>query len=144
MYPKDLPGFELLQKMIDEGNNPAMGETLSFKLVYLELGKVIFSGVPNHNYVNPMGTVHGGWYGSILDSAMACSVISRLPANQIFTTLEYKVNMTHQIPLNQEVWAEGTSVHIGRRTAVAEGKIYDKSRKIYATASTTGLIVSKQ
>ena len=142
MDQNNLSGLELLQRMLDAGQNPEIGKALNFQLFHVESGKVIFTGAPGHESTNPMGTVHGGWYGAVLDSAMACSVITHLSADQSFTTLEYKVNIIRPIPIDREIFAEGYPVHVGRRTAVAEGKLYDRDHKIYAVASTTGLIIS--
>lgn len=137
-----MTGFVYVKKMMEGEFIHPLGKVLSFKMIEMEMGKVVFSGIPTKNYTNPVGTLHGGWYGSILDSAMACSVISRLPPKKIFTTLEYKINMIVPIPLDKEVFAVGYTLHVGRRTAVAEGKIVDSDGVKYAFGTTTGLIVS--
>jgi len=88
-----------------------------------------------------MGTVHGGWYATLLDSAVGCAVHSTLPAGKAYTTLELKVNLvralTDRVPL---VRAEGKVVHVGSRTATAEGRLTGVDGKLYAHASTTCLI----
>ena len=142
MMPENMTGFAFLKKVIEEEISHPMAKVLSLKLIEMEIGKVVFSGIPTKDYTNPLGTVHGGWYGSILDSAMACSIMSHLPPKKIFTTLEYKINMTAPIPLNKEIFAVGNSIHVGSRTAVAEGKIVDNDGVNYALGTTTCLIVS--
>lgn len=105
-------------------------------------GRVTFVGNPDFSLYNPQGTVHGGWFGIALDSAMGCAVMSRLPRGFSYTTLEYKVNMLRPVfegtgPLQ----IIGESIHAGRRTATAEGRILDENGKLYATGTTTCMIL---
>jgi uncharacterized protein (TIGR00369 family) len=120
---------------------PPMCETLDFIAVEMEKGRAVFQGRPLRRYYNPLGTVHGGWYATLLDSAVGCAVHSALPAGVSYTTLELKVNMvralTADVPL---VRAEGKVIHVGRQVATAEGKIFDSDGKLYAHATTTCLI----
>lgn len=108
----------------------------------VEQGRVTFRGSPTFDHLNPMGGVHGGWYGVLLDSAMGCAVMTHMPQGSVYTTLEYKVNVTRAVPVGTEVIAEGTTSHVGRSTAVAEGTIRGVADgKLYATASTTCIIM---
>jgi uncharacterized protein (TIGR00369 family) len=103
---------------------------------------VVFSGAPNFDAFNPMGTVHGGWYGTLLDSAMACAVMTKVPQGSTYTTLEYKVNIIKSIPQNRQIRAIGTTNHVGRSTGVATAEIIDvETGKLYATGSTTCIVM---
>ena len=92
---------------------------------------------------NPSGAVHGGWYGTLLDSCMACAVQTKLPKGFGYTTLEYKVNLLRPIfETTEDVLAVGEVDHVGRRTGVATGKIVGaESGKLYATGSTTCIVM---
>lgn len=120
---------------------PPMGDTLDFIPIRIEPGKAIFQGRPNKRHYNPMGTVHGGWFAAMLDSALGCAVHSTLPAGKGYTTLELKVNLvralTDAVPF---VRAEGTLVHAGRQVATSEARIVGPDGKLYAHATTTCLI----
>lgn len=120
---------------------PPMGATLDFIPIRIEPGKAIFQGRPNKRHYNPMGTVHGGWFAAMLDSALGCAVHSTLPAGKGYTTLELKVNLvralTDAVPF---VRAEGTLVHAGRQVATSEARIHGPDGKLYAHATTTCLI----
>ncbi|MEM7721900.1 MAG: PaaI family thioesterase [Pseudomonadota bacterium] len=108
----------------------------------VELGRVTFRGSPTFDHLNPMGGVHGGWYGTLLDSALGCAVMTHVPQGSVYTTLEYKVNITRALPVGTEVIAEGVTSHVGRSTAVAEATIRGaEDGKLYATASTTCIIM---
>lgn len=121
---------------------PAISEHLDFQLHAVESGRVVFRGTPAFAHTNPMGTVHGGWYGALLDSAMACAVMTTVPKGAWYTTLEYKVNITRPIPIGLEIEAEGVVQHGGRSTGVAQGTIRSVSdKKLYATGSTTCIIL---
>ena len=120
---------------------PPMAGTLNFIPVRIERGIAVFQGRPQREHYNTLGTVHGGWYAAILDSAVGCAVHSTRPAGKIFTTLELKVNMvrplTDSVPL---VRAEGRVIHPGRQVTTAEGEIIGPDGKLYAHATTTCLI----
>jgi uncharacterized protein (TIGR00369 family) len=121
---------------------PPIGETLGFHMVEAEDGKVVFEGTPEFKVMNPIGTVHGGWYGTILDSCMACAVQTKLKQGQIYTTLEFKVNIIRPIPIGAKVHAIGTVHHAGRSTGIADGEIVGvEDGKLYATGSTTCIIM---
>jgi uncharacterized protein (TIGR00369 family) len=121
---------------------PPISTILNYTLDHVEDGKVIFRGTPGFDHTNPMGTVHGGWYGTLLDSCMACAVMTKVPQGSIYTTLEYKINLTRNIPLGTEIIATGVIDHAGRTTGVARGEIRGAADgKLYATGSTTCLIM---
>ncbi|UWQ98605.1 PaaI family thioesterase [Rhodobacteraceae bacterium S2214] len=150
--PNDLPtrdetlamsGLEFMQGVIaGTVARPPISAVLNYSLDSVEEGKVAFRGTPEFDHTNPMGTVHGGWYGTLLDSCMACAVMTKVPKGSIYTTLEYKVNLTRNIPLGTEIIAIGTIDHAGRTTGVASGEIRGVlDGKLYATGSTTCLIM---
>lgn len=120
---------------------PPIGDSMDFIPVHMEPGVAIFQGKPQLRYYNPLGTVHGGWFCTLLDSAVGCAVHSTLPAGKGYTTLELKVNMlrplTDAVPV---VRAEGKVVHAGKQVAMAEGRIVGPDGKLYAHATTTCLI----
>ena len=140
----EIPGLEMMQGIL-KGIYPAapIANILNYKVHAVEKGKVVFRGTPNLESRNPMGTIHGGWYGTILDSAMACAVMTTLPAGKIQTTLEFKVNIIRPIPAGAQVDAIGTVKHSGKSTGVAVGSLVDvKTEKLYASSSTTCIILT--
>ncbi len=121
---------------------PPIAALLDYMLEEVEEGRVVFRGTPAFRHSNPMGTVHGGWYGTLLDSCMACAVMTTVPKGSVYTTLEYKVNITRPIPLGTEILATGKVQHAGRSTGVAMGEIRGREDgKLYATGSTTCIIM---
>jgi uncharacterized protein (TIGR00369 family) len=91
-----------------------------------------------------MGTLHGGWYGALLDSAMGCAVMTKLAVGTTYTTLEYKVNLIRGIPLGTEVVCIGWTNHAGRSTSVATAEIRDaETDRLYATASSTCIVMQR-
>jgi len=136
-------GLEFMQDILaGRLAGPPIGATLGFCPVSVAVGEVAFEGVPEFAVTNPMRGVHGGWYGAILDSCMACAVMTMLARGQVYTTLEYKVNITRAVPLGLRVRAVGKVAHAGRRTGVASGELRGlEDGKLYATGSTTCLIM---
>ena len=121
---------------------PPIGKTMGFWPTHVEDGKVVFTGAPTFEVMNPIGTVHGGWYGTVLDSCMACAIQTKVPKGSTYTTLEYKVNIIRPIPIGTEVEAIGTVHHAGRSTGIADGEIRGKEDgRLYATGSTTCIIM---
>jgi len=137
-----LAGIEVFEAMFD-GRLPAppIGDTLDFVPVHVEPGLAVFQGAPRFSHYNPLGTVHGGWFATLLDSAVACAVHSTLPAGRAYTTIELKTNivraLTDRVAL---VRAEGRVVHGGRQVATAEGRLFGPDGRLYAHASTTCLV----
>lgn len=132
-------GMEVFQAMFaGEIPYPPIGETLDFLPVLIESRRAIFQGRPLARHYNPMGTVHGGWFATLLDSCVGCAIHSALPAGKGYTTVELKVNivkaLTEKVPL---VRAEGKVIHLGGRLATAEGRLYGADGTLYAHASTT-------
>ena len=140
----EISGLDMMKGIL-EGIYPAapIAKILNYKVHAVKKGKVVFRGAPNLDSRNPMGTIHGGWYGTILDSAMACAVMTTLPAGKIQTTLEFKVNIIRSIPAGAQVDAIGTVEHSGKSTGVAVGSLVDvKTGKLYASSSTTCIILT--
>ncbi len=121
---------------------PAMAETMGLSVHAVEEGGVTFRGVADFAHTNPMGAVHGGWYGTILDSALGCAVMTTVPRGRWYTTLEYKVNLTRALPVGMLAECVARVQHAGRSTAVAEAELRGvKDGKLYATGSTTCIIL---
>lgn len=138
-----LSGLETMQKILSgEAAGPPIARALNYQLHSVEPGRVVFRGTPSFDFCNPMGTLHGGWYGTLLDSCMACAVMTEVPKGSVYTTLEYKVNIVRTIPLGTEVEAIGTTQHTGRSTGVSVGEIRGVADgRLYATGSTTCIIM---
>lgn len=136
-------GLEFVQAMIaGDLPGPPIGATLGFWPVSAERGLVTFEGRAGFGATNPMRGVHGGWYGAILDSCMGCAVMTELARGEIYTTLEFKVNITRALPMDYLVRAIGRVQHKGRSTAVATGELRGcDDDRLYATGSTTCIIL---
>ena len=142
----EISGLDMMEGIL-KGIYPAapIANILNYKVHAVEKGRVVFRGTPNLESRNPMGTLHGGWYGTILDSAMACAVMTTLPAGKIQTTLEFKVNIIRSIPIGVTVDAVGTVEHSGKSTGVAVGSLIDiNTGKLYASSSTTCIIMTPE
>jgi len=123
-------------------SRPPISALMAYTLENVEEGRVVFRGKPAFVHTNPAGGVHGGWYGTLLDSCMSCAVMTRTPKGSVYTTLEYKVNLIGAIPVDTEILATGTADHVGRSTGVARGEIRDATTgRLYATGSATCLIM---
>lgn len=138
-----MSGLEFMEGIVNgKLPGPPIAHTLGYALSLVEDGRVVFRGTPEFDVCNPMGTVHGGWYGILLDSAMACAVMTKVPKGSVYTTLEYKINIVRSIPLGMEIECSGVTDHTGRSTGIAHGEIRGvDDGKLYATGSTTCIIM---
>jgi uncharacterized protein (TIGR00369 family) len=137
-------GLEQLQALMTAGRMPGIGRSLDFTLAEVSHGRAIFEGTPGPHAYNPIGTVHGGYAATLLDSACGCAVHAALSAAQGYTTLELKVAY-HKAMTDKTgpVRAEGRVMTIGRRAAFAEATIKDASGKLYASATSTLLVFDR-
>jgi uncharacterized protein (TIGR00369 family) len=133
-------GLETLQ-MILEGRLPvpSISSTLGFGLIEVAEGFAAFEGEPGEHLLNPMGTVHGGFLATLLDSAMGCAVMSALPAGRGYTTIQLGVHMVRPVFADTPTLrCEGHVIHVGRTTATAQGRVVGSSDgKVYAHGTTT-------
>jgi uncharacterized protein (TIGR00369 family) len=121
---------------------PPISDTLDFILVEASPGRVEFQGKPHFAHYNPLGTVHGGWIATLLDSALSCAVHTLLPAGKTYTTLELKVNyvkaLTERVPL---VRAIGEIIYSGGRIGTSQGRLVGPDGTLYAHATATCIIL---
>lgn len=135
-------GMEFLQR-IWSGELPSapIGHTMNFIPVEGEPGRIVFQGTPGREHYNPIGSVHGGYFCTLLDSAVGCAVQSMLPKGMGYTTVELKVNLIRAMTdKTGPVRAEGKVIQVGSRVGIAEGRIIDADGKLYAHATTTCLV----
>ncbi|MFM0734425.1 PaaI family thioesterase [Paraburkholderia sediminicola] len=135
-------GLEVMQAMMNaELPYAAIARTLNFTIVEVSAGQAVFQGTPLAQHLNPLGTVHGGWIATLLDSALGCSVHTLMPPGRAYTTAELSVNYVKAVtPRVQRVRAEGKVIHCGRQLATAEARLVGPDGTLYAHATTTCLV----
>lgn len=135
-------GLEAMQAMLrGELPYPFIADTMDFCLVEASFGRAVFQGTPQLKHYNPLGSVHGGWYATLLDSAVGCAVHTALPADTGYTTAELSINIVRAANAKSgPLRITGTVIHVGRQLATAEGRIVDAAGKLYAHATTTCLV----
>lgn len=137
------PGLEVLRAILDgELPPPPIAETLGFVFVSVDPGRVVFALDPAEYHYNPIGSVHGGVYATLLDSATGCAVHSMLPADTGYTTLDLGVKYLRSVRVDTgRITCTGTVTHLGRRTALAEAQITAPDGKLLATATSSCLLL---
>ncbi|MEJ8846159.1 PaaI family thioesterase [Variovorax rhizosphaerae] len=135
-------GLEVMQMML-AGAIPyaAIAKTLDFTIIEARPGVAIFQGTPLPQHLNPLGTIHGGWVATMLDSALGCSVHTMMPPGRGYTTAELGVNYVKGLtPRIERVRAEGKVIHCGKQLATAEARLFGPDGTLYAHATTTCLV----
>ncbi|MFE3317967.1 PaaI family thioesterase [Nocardia sp. NPDC059195] len=136
-----MSGLELLRAASTMPDRAGIGTLLGMQVEELEFGRVSFSLVTRPDFANPLGTTHGGICATLLDSVMGCAVQTALDAGVGYGTLELKVNYIRSVPIDgRRLIGTGTTLHVGRTTATAEGKVFDEAGKLVAHATTTCII----
>ncbi|MBS1215971.1 MAG: hypothetical protein H6R20_945 [Proteobacteria bacterium] len=140
---RSMSGLEFISAIADGTlPHPPIGDAMNFCFIEAAKGHAAFLGVPKHDHYNPIGSVHGGWACTLLDSCMSCAVQTTLAAGQGYTTVELKVNLVR--PISSEtgpIRAEGRVINAGRTIATAEGRLIGPDGKLYAHGTTTCLIL---
>jgi uncharacterized protein (TIGR00369 family) len=140
---RSLSGLDYMHELI-AGRIPVppIMQLLGYRLAQVAAGLAVFECEPGEQHYNPIGVVHGGLAMTLLDSAMGCSVHTRLPAGTGYTTLEVKVNLVRAITVKTGlVRATGKVIHLGGKTATAEARLEDAAGKLYAHSTTTCIIL---
>lgn len=141
---RTMSGMDFLTRLIASGARVPIATTLGFQLVEVSEGRAVFTAEAGPWCYNPIGTVHGGWYGAVLDAPLGVALHTLLPAGVAYTTLEYKVNLVRAVkPDTGPLTASSRVVHKGRTTAVTEARLEDAAGVLYAYASATQLILER-
>ncbi len=137
-----MSGLDQLHARMTGGARPPIADTLDFDLVELEHGRVLFTGRPAEYLYNPIGTVHGGYAATLLDSALGCAVHTTLKPGFAYTTVELKVNYVRALRADTgPIHCEGRVIHVGGRIATAEARITSRDgTRLYAHGTTTCLV----
>ena len=138
-----MTGLERAKAMLAQGGQPPIGKTLDFACIEVGDGRAVFEGAPGPEAYNPMGTVHGGYAATLLDSACGIATLTKLAEGQSFTTLELKVAYHRAMSADTgTVRAEGVVISMGRRVAFVEAKLTDGAGKLLASATSTLLVIN--
>jgi len=139
---RELDGITFLREMMaGRFPPPPIAATLGFGLVSVEPGRAVFDITPAEYHYNPIGSVHGGVYATMCDSACGCAVHSMLPAGAYYTSLDLTVKFVRPVTTGTgRLVCEGTVEHIGSRTALATARLTGSDGKLYAQATSSCLI----
>lgn len=138
-------GLRRLRAAVASGHHAPIADRLGFRLVGADPGIARFEGEPDATHYNPMGSVHGGYAATLLDSACGCAVSTRLGPDHGFTTLELKISYHRALDANSgTVRVEGRAITVGRRAAFAEATLVDGEGRLCASATSTLLIFERK
>lgn len=143
--PAEMSGVDFLIALRDGAfPAPPFSHATGIRVKEIEIGRTLFEGMPSEQFYNPLGTVHGGWIATLLDTAMACAIQSVLPAGQSYTTLELKTNFVRPVLVTTGVVrCEGLVLSRGGRIATSEWKIFDKDGNLVAHGTETCLVAGQ-
>jgi uncharacterized protein (TIGR00369 family) len=121
---------------------PPFAAETDIRITEVEHGRVLFEGMPSARFYNPLGTVHGGWIATLLDSAMGCAVHATLAAGESYATVDMAISLVRAVTAGTgKLRCEGKIVHAGARIATAEGRVWDGTDTLVAHGTETCLIM---
>ncbi|PVB59554.1 PaaI family thioesterase [Labrenzia sp. 011] len=138
-----LSGLEIFERMM-AGDLPAPPIMAHMNITMKDFaeGRAVFSGLPAHEFLNPLGTVHGGWISTLIDTALSCAVQTALRPGESYTTTSLTVNMVRPLLADSgEVTCEGRLVHRGSRLATSEGGVKDARGRLIAHGTVSCMIL---
>jgi uncharacterized protein (TIGR00369 family) len=141
-----MTGLEAMQGML-EGRlpGPPMARTLDFRLVEAAYGLAVFEAEPSNALLNPLGTVHGGWALTLIDSACGCAAFTILPAGVGYTTVETKVNFTRAILADSgTVRCEGRVLSPGRQIITTDAVLKGSDGRLLAHGTSTIMVLGER
>lgn len=130
----DLSGRELLEKMLSgEVPFPPIYKIMNIKMTEVDDGRTRFIAQPGPDHYNPIGMIHGGWIGTMMDAALASCIHTKVGVGQGLATAEYKVNIVRSLTSKSgQVHCEGNVLHFGRTIATSEARLYDEKDRLIA------------
>lgn len=138
-----MTGLDIFERMM-AGDLPAPPIMIhsNIRMKEFEEGRAVFTGLPAKEFLNPLGTVHGGWISTLIDTALSCAVHTTLKPGEYYTTTSLNVNMVRPLhPGSGEVVCEGRIVHRGSRLATSEGDLRDGKGKLIAHGTVSCMIL---
>ena len=142
MTTAELTGLELMRlTATTDDHRPPIATLMALSIDEVDYGRVTMSIQTRPDFANPMGTVHGGICATLLDSATSGAVHTTLAAGVGYSTLELKVNYIRSIPVDGvRLTATANTIHVGGKTATAEGRVHDSQGRLVAHGTTTCII----
>lgn len=131
---RTVDGYELLSRVVHGRIAHApIYRTMGVRLLEVKEGEVLLEAAPFWRFYNPIGSIHGGYVATLLDTRMGCAVHSRLSAGTTYATVSLAVNYVRALTQKTgPVRARGSVTHLGGRVATAEGALVDAVGKVYA------------
>ena len=99
------------------------------KVEQVESGRSVISIDVDEIHLNGAGTLHGGVYASLIDTAMGLSVLALVGMRS--ATIEMNVHFLGAVSQGR-ITCESRVVHRTRRTATAEAKVRDSEGNLVA------------
>ncbi|MFF0096339.1 PaaI family thioesterase [Streptomyces canus] len=137
-----MAGIDFLRE-VQAGRLPAapIGRTVDFALDEVEPGRAVFSLTPGEEHYNPIGSMHGGVFATLLDSAAGCAVQTLLPQGMAYTSLDLTVKFLRRVTVDTgPVRAIGTVINKGRQTALAQAQLVDAEDRLLAHATSSCML----
>lgn len=116
---------------------------IGYRVLEAEYGRVVVGLDQTEHLHNPMGTLHGGVISIIADAAMGYAFSTTLAEDELFTTVELKVNFLKAVK-NGAVRAESKIIKPGSKISLLECYVTDEAGNLIAHATCLSTILKKK
>ena len=142
----NLTGLEQLLDMVEGREPPArMQLLLGMRLTHASPGKVVIESKTGEQFLNRLGTLHGGYAASLLDSAASLAAVTVVGKGESAPTIDLSVNYLRALlPATGALMCEGTVIESRGRYVLSEARLTDGDGTLYAYATATCLRIRDQ
>ena len=122
---------------------PPAAETLGWELIREdpEAGTVEIAFHPGEAFLNPHGTVQGGFVAAMLDDTMGPALVSKTDGACVPSSIDLNVTFIRAVKPGRVI-GKGRVVSQGRTIAFLEGEFVDEACKLLARANSSARIVT--
>lgn len=123
---------------------PPAAKTLGFELVAVDpdAGTIEVAFTATEDFLNPFGTVQGGFVAAMLDDTLGPALVATLGPGESAPTTDLHVQFLRPVSPGRLV-GRGRIVRKGRDIGFLAGELVDESGTVVATATATARIRSQ-
>jgi acyl-CoA thioesterase len=123
-----------LEEVRQYGYRSGFFQLLDLQIEQAQNGSGTVSLFVDARLLHPQQIVHGGVIFTLADTAMAMAMLSTLPPETPFSTIEAKINFFRPVRTGH-LRATATILHQGRSTAVLEATVYNQETEEQVTVA---------
>ena len=119
---------------------PPMWQTVPLRFLSIAAGRVEMEARADERHINALGSVHGGFAATVLDTVLGLAVYTSIGPEDRHITVDLNVKLVKVLPLDTPLVAASELVSVTRTVGVSQAVLRDAAGAIYAHGTTTCMI----